>query len=1029
MQQGDSSEGERSTSRIWTIRGGLVALVAVIAAAAVIAVCQFPLGDEPEREAERASGSARDREPEGTAPAATTALPNVPVAQTLPSGEAGRLDHPTGARIEVPAGAIRKDAVLTITEVEPPKSTLEVRRVFDFSVGDALLFQPVTLQIPYELEPGEKDAGIQAVHWNEELEVWEAVPSDVNADRQTVTVVAESLSFYGVVIIVRTVAALSSVLGSPSAEEAERPQVQPEIVSLKVGTGFPLVEDVATEGDNLIIEFVVRNSGQRPLSSFGENAAGQVFLTSPGVVQERPKLQSHVPWGLFGENLISTDHWQPGLSYNTQKYHRDDWGDSISHFLVPGIVAGRHVVRLELVFWDNEGNEIARDVVEKEIEVTLSPVIESTEVVVDGVVYRVETNRTAGGAVEYVVVSEQNSTPTRDTREKAIYTAALQQQAIRTKSWVNSAIAFGQGGTHESLPHLKVAFFALEEAGPILVIVLSPSPAHKASAGISIGVSVLEELLKRVSDHPEHVVYQTGLNMANDAQDNGEESWRIFTDTWNGQMLSFEQALEMQDGFRYHAVYWQPSARAVLKVTAPGYSVGEDSSELALTLAGSAAMALEVTGAIDVPLSNLIDGLQAAAVLAELDEALDEFEPWKTLKEEINHNLAVERASHSEFLDKLQITNHSLFELSSLSTLEIPHYSEYIVNGDAEATSGEAPVVTSTGTPTGAASAGDAASDRAALVALYNATGGRNWRNNGNWLSNAPMGEWHGVTTDSDGRVTKLSLSFNQLTGEIPAELGSLTKLTRLYLDGNQLTGAIPAELGNLANLEYLYLYDNQLTGAISAELGNLPSLQSLWLHNNQLTGAIPAELGNLPSLQSLWLFNNQLTGAIPAELGNLANLQTLYLFNNQLTGEIPAELGDLTNLRWLRLYDNQLTGEIPAELGNLANLQTLYLDGNQLTGEIPAELGDLTNLEGLDLRDNRLTGEIPAELGDLTNLTHLYLLNNQLTGEIPAELGSLTNLQSLWLRGNQLTGCIPEGLRNMHINDFGELGLPFCGS
>ena len=52
---------------------------------------------------------------------------------------------------------------------------------------------------------------------------------------------------------------------------------------------------------------------------------------------------------------------------------------------------------------------------------------------------------------------------------------------------------------------------------------------------------------------------------------------------------------------------------------------------------------------------------------------------------------------------------------------------------------------------------GDAASDRAALVALYNATGGANWGNNGNWLSNAPMGEWHRVTTDSDGRVTDLS--------------------------------------------------------------------------------------------------------------------------------------------------------------------------------------------------------------------------------------------------------------------------------
>ena len=76
-----------------------------------------------------------------------------------------------------------------------------------------------------------------------------------------------------------------------------------------------------------------------------------------------------------------------------------------------------------------------------------------------------------------------------------------------------------------------------------------------------------------------------------------------------------------------------------------------------------------------------------------------------------------------------------------------------------------------------ATTAGDAATDRAALVALYNATDGANWLNNGNWLSNAPMGEWHGVTTDSDGRVTHLNLRHNQLTGEIPEELGNLTNL------------------------------------------------------------------------------------------------------------------------------------------------------------------------------------------------------------------------------------------------------------
>ena len=128
-----------------------------------------------------------------------------------------------------------------------------------------------------------------------------------------------------------------------------------------------------------------------------------------------------------------------------------------------------------------------------------------------------------------------------------------------------------------------------------------------------------------------------------------------------------------------------------------------------------------------------------------------------------------------------------------------------------------------TGTTATGTTAGDAATDRAALTALYNATDGANWRNNGNWLSNAPMGEWHRVTTDSDGRVTQLVLFTNQLTGEIPAELGSLTNLQTLDLADNQLTGEIPAELGNLINLESLYLTNNQLVGCIPEELRNVP--------------------------------------------------------------------------------------------------------------------------------------------------------------------------------------------------------------
>ena len=98
------------------------------------------------------------------------------------------------------------------------------------------------------------------------------------------------------------------------------------------------------------------------------------------------------------------------------------------------------------------------------------------------------------------------------------------------------------------------------------------------------------------------------------------------------------------------------------------------------------------------------------------------------------------------------------------------------------------------------------ASDRAVLIAFYKATGGPTWVNSDNWLSAAPMGEWYGVRTDDNGRVTRLVIYNNQLSGEIPAELGSLSNLEALQVYDNRLRGRlrgkIPSELGKLSNLQ-----------------------------------------------------------------------------------------------------------------------------------------------------------------------------------------------------------------------------------
>ena len=54
--------------------------------------------------------------------------------------------------------------------------------------------------------------------------------------------------------------------------------------------------------------------------------------------------------------------------------------------------------------------------------------------------------------------------------------------------------------------------------------------------------------------------------------------------------------------------------------------------------------------------------------------------------------------------------------------------------------------------------------DKEALIALYNSTNGAQWSDNTKWLTDAPVGEWYGVTVEG-GRVVKLELENNNLQG------------------------------------------------------------------------------------------------------------------------------------------------------------------------------------------------------------------------------------------------------------------------
>ena len=308
----------------------------------------------------------------------------------------------------------------------------------------------------------------------------------------------------------------------------------------------------------------------------------------------------------------------------------------------------------------------------------------------------------------------------------------------------------------------------------------------------------------------------------------------------------------------------------------------------------------------------------------------------------------------------------------------------------------------------------------AALHALYNATDGASWTNSGNWLSDAPLSDWHGIKTDDDGRVTEIYLIGNNLSGQIPAALGKLNHLEGLYLARNDLSGSIPAELGNLSSLRTLMLFDNELTGAIPYQLGNLGYLEEIHLGRNQLSGHIPTQLGNLENLRRLHLTVNELSGSIPPSLGNLTNLRQLSIAANDLTGSIPSEIADLTELTHIYLWGNDLfASSFIINLDNLTNLQWLDIGGNQLDGaDVLPKLSSLTKLTGLGLHDSGLTDDdLQDYMADLEalDLVFLNISGNGLSDtQILTGLSRITTIQRLAINDNEFSGELPRTLTRL---------------
>ncbi|XP_022847378.1 LRR receptor-like serine/threonine-protein kinase GSO2 isoform X2 [Olea europaea var. sylvestris] len=95
--------------------------------------------------------------------------------------------------------------------------------------------------------------------------------------------------------------------------------------------------------------------------------------------------------------------------------------------------------------------------------------------------------------------------------------------------------------------------------------------------------------------------------------------------------------------------------------------------------------------------------------------------------------------------------------------------------------------------------------------------------------------------------------------------------------------------VGNIINyMSGLDLSCNNLTGEIPHEIGDLGSLHAANLSHNHLKGSIPKIFSHLSQIESLDLSYNRLSGEIPPELLNLHFLEVFSVAYNNLSGKTP---------------------------------------------------------------------------------------------------------------------------------------------
>ena len=325
-------------------------------------------------------------------------------------------------------------------------------------------------------------------------------------------------------------------------------------------------------------------------------------------------------------------------------------------------------------------------------------------------------------------------------------------------------------------------------------------------------------------------------------------------------------------------------------------------------------------------------------------------------------------------------------------------------------------------------------SERAALVSFYKALNGDKWYIKTNWLSDKPVGEWYGITTNALGQVVKIDMKENTgLWGNIKF-LEYLSQLEYLGCKGATIVSFRIKDHSNIKdivmsacdifiescpNLETMNNYADipSLSYKGSIHVVNCPKLYDMSSAGKLVFETFKLE--RCPNLTNLTLGQVVTTSLYLTSVKNLEELKIRKCQIDYLNIEglpklqnFSAESGTLKKINFsncmaLRNVECLYNSLLELEIDNCDNLTTINVRNNKLT---QLDVSTCQNLKYLTCNANYI-----YELKLNSQLSSLYCFDNQLQ---VLNLTNSPNLRSLDCSNNKLSSLdISQNIKMQNLS------------